>query len=170
MQKKAVPITKSTPKPKPQPQPGRNRLGQWTKGTCGCPPEKQVIVPGHQWRFPPGVSGNPHGIPKARHEFEQAFYAALIGQGNPEEAARLLCECARAKEAWAVQLLLQRLAPQDSKVRLEVSKADGDDEGFNPGNLDPEQLDQLIRLMEIAAGEPPALEISPVREESQGIH
>src|SRR4051794_15172679 len=104
-----------------KPLPGRNALGQWTKGVCGCPPEKRKIVSGHQWRFPPGVSGNPVGTSKLRAQFEQAFYAALMGQGNPDEAARLLWTCARAKEPWAVQLLLQRLAPEASKVKLEVS-------------------------------------------------
>jgi hypothetical protein len=75
------------------------------------------------------VSASPGGKSRGRRAFEEAFYDALTAEGSAEEAAKLLWECARSKEPWAVQLLLQRLAPQDSKVKLEVSR---EDEAFDP--------------------------------------
>src|SRR5215472_7364296 len=69
-------------------------------------------------QFPKGVSGNPAGVPKRRLEFEQAFNAALLNEGTPEEAARILWEEARARQPWAVTLLLGRIAP--------LPKADGE--------------------------------------------
>lgn len=50
----------------------------------------------HRWQA--GQSGNPSGIARNRLKFEEAFYAALIEQGAPEEAAELLWNCARARE------------------------------------------------------------------------
>jgi len=129
------------------PVPARNSRGQWLPGHSGCPVEKRRIVPGHQWRFQPGQSGNPAGIPQQRREFEQAFYAALMGQGSPAEAARLLWESARAKEPWAVQLLLQRLAPQESKFKLEVTR--GQDEVDFSKLIDAE-LEAMERILERA--------------------
>jgi hypothetical protein len=139
--------------------PGRNALGQWAKGTCGCP--EKMLKPGHPYRYLPGQSGNPLGRSKARTQFEAAFYEALLGQGGPDEAARLLWDCARAKEPWAVQLLLQRLAPQDSKVKLEVSRGQDD---LDYSRLSDEQLRQLDAILEqasvqslpLASGEMPA--------------
>jgi hypothetical protein len=138
-----------------RPLPGRNKQGQWVKGVCGCPPEKRKIVPGHPWRFQPGQSGNPLGTSKGRAAFEQAFYGSLIGQGSPEEAARLLWACARQKEPWAVQLLLQKLAPQESKLKLEVSRGE---EAIDYSRLTDEQLRQLEAIVERAAVQPLALE------------
>jgi hypothetical protein len=85
-------------------------------GVSGCP-EKQ-FKPGNPHRWQPGQSGNPSGIPRNRLKFEQAFYAALLGQGSAEEAAALLWEPARAHEPWAVQALLQRLVPQTQQIKL----------------------------------------------------
>jgi hypothetical protein len=128
----------------------------------------QTFRKGHPFRWQPGQSGNPGGKPKARRDFEESFYAALMGQGTPEEAAKLLWESARAKEAWAVQLLLQRLAPMESKFKLEVSR--GDDEGFDPTRLSDEQLEQLTRLMELASGQAPAIESGTDEAESETVH
>ncbi len=139
------------------PLPGRNSRGQWLPGVSGCPPEKRVFVPGHRLGFQPGQSGNPSGVSKARRLFEEEFYHALLNRGTPERAAQLLWEAAEAKEPWAVQMLLDRLAPKDSKLRVEVSKAD-EESRFDPRKLSPEQLDELIRLMEIAGNEPTAIE------------
>jgi hypothetical protein len=36
-------------------------------------------------------------------QFEEAFNEALIAEGSPEEAAKLLWEVARGKEPWAIQ-------------------------------------------------------------------
>jgi hypothetical protein len=61
---------------------------------------------------------DPSGIARSRLRFEEAFYTALIEQGAPLEAASLLWECARAHEPWAVQALLQRLAPEAQRITL----------------------------------------------------
>ena len=127
--------------------PQRDVLGRWVKGVNGCPPEKRRLVPGHPWRFQPGQSGNPAGIPQRRRAFEQAFYDALMGQGSPDEAAKLLWECSRKREPWAVQLLLQRLAPQESKFKLEVSR--GQDE-IDFSRLTDAELEAVERILERA--------------------
>src|ERR1017187_6717635 len=127
--------------------PQRDALGHWIKGVSGCPPEKRRLVPGHQWRFQPGQSGNPAGTSKRRAEFERAFYEALMGQGTPDEAAKLLWSAARSKEPWAVQLLLQRLAPQESKFKLEVSR--GQDE-VDFSRLTDAELEAVERILERA--------------------
>ena len=126
--------------------PKRNALGQWQKGTSGCPPALQR-KPGNPWRFQPGASGNPAGTSKRRAEFERAFYEALMGQGTPDEAAKLLWSAARSKEPWAVQLLLQRLAPQESKFKLEVSR--GQDE-VDFSRLTDAELEAVERILERA--------------------
>jgi hypothetical protein len=138
--------------PKRGPLPGRDALGHWLPGYSGCPPEKRKLVPGHPWRWQPGVSGNPAGTSKLRAEFEQEFYRCLIGHGDPAEAAALLWKAARAGEAWGVQMLLDRLAPKESKFKLEVSR----DEGFDYTKLTDEQLRQLESILE--AVQPLAIE------------
>jgi hypothetical protein len=125
--------------------PQRNARGQWVKGVCGCPEKK--LKPGHPHRFPAGVSGNPAGTSKRRAEFERAFYEALMGQGSPEEVSKLLWEAARKHEPWAVQLLLQKIAPQDSKIKLEVTR--GQDE-IDFTRLSDAELEQLERILERA--------------------
>src|SRR6266571_2533802 len=74
--------------------------------------------PGNPHRWQSGQSGNPSGLARSRLKFEELFYSALIGQGAPEEAAALLWECGREREPWAVQALLQRLAPQTQQIKL----------------------------------------------------
>ena len=41
-------------------------------------------------KWKPGQSGNPAGTSKRRAQFEEAFTDALITEGGPEEAAKLL--------------------------------------------------------------------------------
>jgi hypothetical protein len=102
-------------------------------------------------RWQPGQSGNPAGKPRRRVLFEQAFYDALIGEGSAEEAAKLLWTCARAKEPWAVQTLLQRLAPQD--VRLKVTLNEGSTSGqYDLTRLTDSELEQFIQLASRARG------------------
>jgi len=122
-------------------------------GVSGCP-EKQ-FKPGNSHRWQPGMSGNPAGVPQSRLEFERAFNAALLREGSPEEAAHLLWKAARAGEAWAIQNICQRFAPQTQSLRMihEV-----DHEEFDYTKLTDEQLDQLARIMEAARSEPEALE------------
>src|ERR1035438_867446 len=104
--------------------------------------------PGNPHRWQPGQSGNPSGIARSRLQFEEAFYAALIEQGAPPEAAGLLWDCARAREPWAVQALLQRLAPPTQQIKLthEVE----DDHAIDYTRLAGEEIEQLERLLKRA--------------------
>jgi hypothetical protein len=86
-------------------------------------------------------------VPKARADFERAFYQALMQQGSPDEAAALLWASARKHEPWAVQLLLQRIAPETSKVRLEIAR--GQDE-IDFTRLTDAELADLERILESA--------------------
>lgn len=129
-------------------------------GVSGCPEKQFKAGNRHQWQ--PGQSGNPSGLPRSRLKFEQAFYTALIEQGAPVEAASLLWECARAREPWAVQALLQRLAPQTQRIKLthEVEN----EQAIDYTRLSDAEIGQLELLLkraatpvaEIAGGESPA--------------
>jgi hypothetical protein len=116
---------------------------------------QQTFKPGNPHRWPPGVSGSPGGKSRGRPQFEEAFYDALMGEGTAEEAAKLLWECARAKEPWAVQMLLQRIAPQDSKVKVEFSRESADE--YDLSRLSDEQFRQIGEILELARPEPLAL-------------
>lgn len=126
-------------------------------GASGCP-EKQ-FKPGNPHRWLPGVSGNPAGIPQTRVNFERAFNAALLSQGSPEEAAQLLWEAARNGEAWAIQNLCQRFAPQTHSLRL-VHEVNND--GIDYSKLTDEQLQQIDTILEQAGVQP----VSPEDRES----
>src|SRR3974390_1556932 len=85
-------------------------------GQSGNPPTQ--FKPGNPHRWQPGRSGNPVGISRCRLQFEESFYAALLQLGSAEEAANLLWTAARNGEPWAVQFILQRLAPETHKFKL----------------------------------------------------
>jgi hypothetical protein len=110
------------------------------------------FLPGHpvgsatRWR---NASGNPAGNPRARREFEAAFYAALIGEGAPEEAAKLLWDCARNKEPWAIQALLGRLAPTETRLKISPETNNGT---YDLSKLSDTELDTFIQLGARAAG------------------
>jgi hypothetical protein len=123
----------------------RDAKGRYLPGESGCPPERQVFVQGNPWAWKKGQSGNQGGLSRLRAEFEAAFHAALLGEGQPDEAARMLWKAARAGESWAVLALLQRIAPQDTKVKLEVHK---DDAIIDYRKLSDEQLRQLESILE----------------------
>jgi hypothetical protein len=108
---------------------------------------------GNPHRWGPGVSGNAAGKSKYRAQFEEGFNEALITEGSPEEAARLLWEAARAKEPWAIQNLCQRFAPQTQSLKLthEVNN-----DSIDYSKLTNEQLQQLDSLLEQASLQPPA--------------
>ena len=160
--KTPTPIALSQPGQPGQWKPRRNALGQWVKGVSGCPPEKRTLVVGHQWRYPKGVSGNPAGIPQRRREFEALFYAALMGQGSPDEAAKLLWEAARSKEPWAVTLLLQRIAPEASKLKVEVSHGQDEVDFSRLTNTELEAMERILeRARPVAAIESRAVPTEP---------
>jgi hypothetical protein len=120
-------------------------------GQSGNP--KTTFKAGNRYRWPPGQSGNPAGIARSRLRFEECFYSSLISQGAAEEAAALLWECARNREPWAVQALLQRLAPETKQIKL--THGEDDEPAIDYTQLSDEELAQLERIME-RAKTPPA--------------
>lgn len=106
---------------------------------------------GQETRWAAGQSGNPAGKPKARIEFERALADALITEGSAEEVAKILWGAARNGAPWAVQLLLQRLAPQDQSLRL-VHERGIDHDGIDYSQLTDEQIEQLRAILERTAG------------------
>jgi hypothetical protein len=136
------------------------RLGQ-----SGNP--ETMFKPGNRHRWQPGQSGNPSGIGRRRLKFEELFYAALIEQGTPEEAASLLWECARAREPWAVQAMLQRLAPQTQQIKFNHEADNGRTIDFT--KLSDGEIEQLAGLMERAASSVAAVESGESQTEFQRV-
>src|SRR5437879_4928914 len=98
-----------------------------------------------KWR--PGQSGNPAGKSKRRTQFEEAFNQALITEGSPEEAGKLLWEAARGKQPWAIQELCRRFAPETQSLRM-VHEVE--DDRFDYSRLTDEQIKQLEAIIEQA--------------------
>ena len=113
-------------------------------GQSGNPQTQFQAGNHHRWQ--PGRSGNPAGIARSRLQFEETFYASLIEQGSADEAASLLWESARKHEPWAVQALLQRLAPETKQIKL--THGIDDESEIDYTRLSNEDLDQLETLME----------------------
>ena len=90
--------------------------GRFKPGQSGNPKTKFKAGNPHRWQ--PGQSGNPSGITRRRREFEERFNAGLRAQGSTDEVARLFWEAARDREPWAVQALLQRLAPEAKQINV----------------------------------------------------
>ena len=103
---------------------------------------------GNRHRWQPGQSGNPVGISRSRLRFEESFYTSLLEQGAPEEAASILWECARKREPWAVQALLQRLVPETKQIHL--THGTDDEPTIDYTRLNDEELDQRENLFERA--------------------
>src|SRR4051794_23004180 len=55
---------------------------------------------------------------RSRLQFEESFYEALLGHGSANEVAGLLWEAARKREPWAIQAILQRLAPEAKQINI----------------------------------------------------
>jgi len=115
-------------------------------GQSGNP--KSTFKAGNRYRWQPGQSGNPAGIARSRLRFEECFYASLIEQGPAEEAASLLWGCARKREPWAVQALLQRLAPETKQIKL--TQGVNDDPTIDYTRLSAEELEHLEKLLDRA--------------------
>ena len=135
-------------------------------GQSGNPPSTFKAGNGYRWQ--PGQSGNPAGIARSRLRFEECFYAALIEQGAAEEAASLLWECARKREPWAVQALLQRLAPETKQIRL--THGENDEPTIDYTRLTDEELDHLERLLERAKIPAGTSEDGESQAQPEGIH
>lgn len=137
-------------------------LPEQTRATAVAPAEVLPAARDAKGRFLPGTtvgistrwnsSGNPAGTAKLRLQFERAFYEALMGEGTPEEAAKLLWSAAREKQPWAIQLLLQRLAPQATQVRLTHEVDNG---GIDLSRLSNDEIQQIEGILERAALAPP---------------
>jgi hypothetical protein len=115
-------------------------------GQSGNPATK--FKPGNQRRWQPGQSGNPAGIARSRLQFEESFYAALLDRGTAEEVASLLWESTRKREPWAIQAVLQRLAPESKQIK--VTHGLQNETNIDYSRLSTEELDQIQRLLERA--------------------
>jgi hypothetical protein len=117
---------------------------EFKPGRSGNP--QTQFQPGNPHRWQSGQSGNPAGIARSRLQFEESFYASLIEQGSAGEAASLLWESARKHEPWAVQALLQRLAPETKQIKL--THGTDDESEIDYTRLSNEDLEQLEALLE----------------------
>jgi hypothetical protein len=79
----------------------------------------------------------------------------LIAEGSAQEAARLLWQAARSKEAWAIQELCRRFSPQTQSLHL-IHEVDNDK--FDYTKLSDDQLRQLDAILEPAGTQPLAVE------------
>ena len=124
--------------------------GKFKRGQSGNPKTKFKAGNPHRWQ--PGQSGNPAGIARSRRTFEETFYHALIEQGSADEAASLLWEGARKREPWAIQALLQRLAPETKQFKLTHGVEDESPLDFT--RLTDDELAEYERLVERATVPP----------------
>jgi hypothetical protein len=122
------------------------KSSKFQPGQSGNP--QTTFKKGNRYCWQSGQSGNPAGIARNRLQFEEKFYAALIEQGAADEAAFLLWDCAREREPWAVQALLQRLAPETKQIKL--THGENDDPQIDYTRLSDEDLRQLESLLERA--------------------
>jgi hypothetical protein len=89
-----------------------------------------------------------------RLEFEEQFYAALLGNGSADEVANLLWDAARQREPWAIQALLQRLAPEAKQIN--VTHGIQDEPAIEYSRLSEDDLNSLEEILERAKTEPDA--------------
>ena len=122
------------------------RDGKFRPGQSGNPNTR--FKPGNPYRWQAGQSGNPAGIARSRLEFEESFYAALVEHGSAEEVASLLWESVREREPWAIQAILQRLAPESKQIHVTHGSEDGPTIDY--ARLSDNDLDQLQALLERA--------------------
>src|SRR5262245_3223848 len=121
-------------------------------GKSGNP--NTTFQPGNPHRWVQGVSGSSGGKSSHRSRFEQEFNEALLTEGSPEEAAKLLWDAARNREPWAIQAICQRIAPQTQSLRLlhEVN-----DDGIDYDKFSDEQIAQIEAFVEQARVKPAAV-------------
>ena len=121
---------------------------------------------GNRHRWQPGQSGNPTGIARGRLEFEERFYMALLEGGSAEEAASLLWTSARKREPWAIQALLQRLAPEATQIHLTRGIQH---EPIDYSRLTNDELAQLEQVLQRAIVPTGAGEEGESAPQSEGI-
>ena len=109
--------------------------------------------PAAKWK--PGQSGTPAGKSKRRTLFEDAFNEALITEGSPEEAAKLLWEAARAKQPWASQEVSRRFSPVTESLQR---THEVENDAFDLSRLTIEEIQQLETYIERATAQPPSVE------------
>ena len=119
---------------------------KFKRGQSGNPQTR--FQPGNPHRWQPGQSGNPAGIARSRREFEERFYAALLDRGSADEVASLLWESVRKREPWAIQAVLQRLAPESKQIKVTHGVQNGTNIDYT--RLSNEELDEIQRLQERA--------------------
>ena len=88
----------------------------------------------------------------------------MLEQGGAEEAADLLWECARKREPWALQALLQRLAPQTQ--RLKLTHQVQNEPAIDYTRLEDAEIEQMERLL-LRATNPVTVRAGPVSMQSQ---
>ena len=134
-------------------------------GQSGNPETR--FKPGNPHRWQSGQSGNPSGIVRSRLKFEEAFFTALIEQGAPLEAATLLWTCARAREPWAVQALLQRLAPDAQRIK--VTHEDEHETSIDFTRLSDADIEQLEDLIDRATSSDAAIESGESQTQPEAV-
>jgi hypothetical protein len=139
---------------------------KFKRGQSGNP--QSTFKAGNGYRWQPGQSGNPAGIARSRLRFEECFYASLIERGAAEEAASLLWDCARKREPWAVQALLQRLAPETKQIKL--THGVQNEPTIDYTRLSDEELEHLEKLLERAKIPTGSSENGEGQAQPEGIH
>jgi len=109
--------------------------------------------PAAKWK--PGQSGNPAGKSKRRTLFDEAFNEALITEGSPQEAAKLLWESARGKEPWAIQEVCRRFSPVTESLHM---THEVENDRFDLSRLTIEEIQQFESYIERASAQPPPIE------------
>ena len=105
-----------------------------------------------------GQSGNPKGRPKRGNTLAEA----LREKGSAKELAELAWKAARAGEAWAIQLIFNRLEPVTTQLRLTHEVEHGEQLDYTKlSDAEIEQLENLLEragspIAEIEGGEGPA--------------
>ena len=118
---------------------------RFKSGVCGNP--------GAKWK--PGQSGNPAGKSQQRTRFEDAFNEALITEGSPEEAAKLLWESARGKEPWAIQEVCRRFSPVTESLHM---THEVENDRFDLSRFTIDEIQQFEAYIERATAQPPSVE------------
>lgn len=76
---------------------------------------------------------------------------ANLIHGGPEEAFQLLWEAARRREAWAIQEVCRRFAPEIQSLRL-LQEADDDEIDYT--KFSDEEIDKLHAILQRGAAQP----------------